>query len=78
MTYYDPEHYKEVRFDKYCNQCKHRKLQGNEEPCSLCLAEPVNYETEKPVKFELDEISKESRDVRSGNKRRISKTRKAE
>lgn len=43
---------KEVRFDKYCETCKHRDEPEVIEPCMECLLNPVNYETEKPVKWE--------------------------
>ena len=46
------EFYKEVRFDKYCKTCKHIKLEDTDEPCNECLSEPVNYATERPVKWE--------------------------
>lgn len=47
--------YREVRFDKYCKECKHFKLDNYDEPCYECLGEPINLYSEKPVKFEEEE-----------------------
>lgn len=47
--------YKEVRFDLYCKDCKHKEVSGNDEPCDECLSEPLNYASVKPVKFEEKE-----------------------
>lgn len=47
--------YKEVRFDLYCNKCKHKDCKENEAPCDECLAEPTKYASEKPIKFEEKE-----------------------
>ena len=49
------EEYKEARFDLYCKKCKHKDLKENEVPCDECLAEPANWASEKPVKFEEKE-----------------------
>lgn len=49
------EFYSEVFFDVYCPTCKHRKLDGTEEPCNECLDNPTNLYSHKPVKFEEDE-----------------------
>lgn len=48
----DNENYKEVYFDKYCKICKHEKLKEEESPCDICLEEPTNLESHKPVKWE--------------------------
>ena len=45
---------KEVYFYMYCQRCVHlskRDTEG-EEPCNECLANPYNYESHKPLKFE--------------------------
>ena len=47
-----------VRFDIYCDKCKHKELDESLEPCNECLTCPVNYHSSKPVKFEEAEISK--------------------
>lgn len=43
---------KEVRFDKYCKTCIHKDYPETAEPCMECLLDPVNYETEKPIRWE--------------------------
>lgn len=44
--------YKEVYFDKYCKTCKHKDLKEEEFPCDICLEEPTNLNSHKPVKWE--------------------------
>lgn len=44
--------YKEVYFDKYCKTCKHESKKEDERPCDICLEEPVNLESHKPVEWE--------------------------
>lgn len=44
--------YREVRFDIYCETCKHKEKEENEEPCCECLEKPINLNTEKPVRWE--------------------------
>lgn len=44
--------FKEVYFDVYCAQCKHRDKTEVEDPCWDCLDNPVNVYSHKPVKFE--------------------------
>ena len=46
------DEYKFVDFEKHCMTCKHQDLKGTEEPCNECVSEPVNYQSEKPVKWE--------------------------
>lgn len=46
---------KEVRFDEYCKKCKHRNLPESEDPCDLCLENPSNEWSHKPVYFEKAE-----------------------
>lgn len=43
---------KEVYFDQYCKTCKHRDLKEEDKPCCVCLEEPMNYNSHKPVKYE--------------------------
>ena len=43
---------KELRFDIYCNKCKYKDLEENEDPCWDCLTETVNENSKKPVYFE--------------------------
>lgn len=43
--------YREVRFDIYCETCKHKEKKENEEPCDECLEDPINLNTEKPVRW---------------------------
>ena len=51
----DEEVYKEVFFDQYCNKCKHKEVDGTDEPCNECLDNPTNVYSHKPVKFEEKE-----------------------
>ena len=44
--------YREVRYDIYCEQCKHKEETGYESVCEECLDNPTNLYTDKPVKFE--------------------------
>lgn len=44
--------YKEVRFDLYCEKCRHVKVAEDKEPCEECLNEPVNLHSHKPVRFD--------------------------
>ena len=41
-----------VRYDLWCDKCKHKTINENDEPCEECLSNPINTHTEKPVKFE--------------------------
>ena len=47
--------YKEVRFDQYCQKCKHCNKKEDEEPCYECLNNPVNLYSHKPINFEEKE-----------------------
>lgn len=40
-----------VDFDLWCNRCKHRKLDGGQDPCNECLNNPVNINSHKPINF---------------------------
>lgn len=44
--------YKEIRFDIYCETCKHNGLDEKCDPCNECLEEPMNLYSEKPVRWE--------------------------
>lgn len=46
---------REVNFEKYCIICKHAECPEHEDPCFECLDNPLNYCTEKPVKWEEKE-----------------------
>lgn len=48
---------KEVRFDIWCQQCKHFNKLENEEPCYECLVEPANVDSTRPVNFEKEDKS---------------------
>ena len=41
-----------VDFSKYCKVCKHKEKDESEEPRNECLSEPLNYNTDKPTKYE--------------------------
>lgn len=43
--------YKEVRFDEYCEKCKHKDLKEYENPCHECLNESENLYSHKPVNY---------------------------
>ena len=44
-----------VDFEKYCETCKHKKLEEKLDPCNECLDNPVNEDSEKPVCWEEKE-----------------------
>ena len=48
-------HEKFVNFEYYCNICKYKDTPEFDEPCHECLANPVNYESMKPIKWEKKE-----------------------
>ena len=51
---------KEVYFNLWCKCCKYRELSEDEDPCRLCLGEPVNIDSHKPLDFKTNEqINKE-------------------
>lgn len=43
---------KEVYFHKYCYKCKHFDVPEYEDPCDICLENPSNEYSHKPVYFE--------------------------
>ena len=43
--------YKEVRFDIYCEKCKHCEVKAYESPCNECLELGMNEGSEKPVNY---------------------------
>lgn len=47
----------QVDFYKYCPMCKHKNLKEWKDPCNVCLANPVNEDSYKPVYFEEGELS---------------------
>lgn len=46
-------HEKLVNF-AYCRICTYHDLTEKDEPCSTCIANPVNFESAKPIKYEQD------------------------
>lgn len=45
-----------VDFEKYCKKCKYNNTAESDAPCWECLEQPVNYNSEKPIRFkESDE-----------------------
>ena len=44
-----------VKFEKYCETCKHKNVVEYEDPCNECLDNPVNDYTDKPIKYEKEE-----------------------
>ena len=51
MIFMGGDTYKIVNFDEYCKKCEHYETEEHEEPCHVCLNEPVNEYSHKPVKF---------------------------
>ena len=47
-------HDKFVCFKKYCAMCVHKDTPETEDPCDHCLEEPINTDSHKPHKFELN------------------------
>lgn len=43
--------YKIVDFKKYCETCKYKEMKEVKDPCNECLDNPVNENSEKPVKY---------------------------
>lgn len=43
---------KEVYFNQYCQTCKWKDEAETGEHCDECLAEPVNQNSHKPVRWE--------------------------
>lgn len=41
--------YKEVYFEQYCKSCKHSSNKEDEDPCNICLNEPANVYSHKPL-----------------------------
>lgn len=62
------EEYKMVRFDKYCEKCKHLNDEEWKDPCHFCLSNPLNFESDVPVKFK----EKDKKDDKQ--RKRISKS----
>ena len=49
------ENLKEVRFDQYCETCKHKNVPDVKDPCNECLSEPCRLNSHRPVKYEEKE-----------------------
>ena len=49
------ERYREVRFDAYCEKCKYKDKSEEESPCDVCLDNPLNLYSEKPINFKEKE-----------------------
>lgn len=43
---------KEVRFDLYCDTCKHFNRDESNDICEECVESPVNEHSRKPIKYE--------------------------
>ena len=50
-----PNEYKEVKFDEYCDHCMYSDLPEDSDVCNECLTNPVNLYSHKPVKYEEGE-----------------------
>jgi hypothetical protein len=40
-----------VKYDEYCDKCKHKDIPEDEDPCNECLTEPVNEDSRKPINY---------------------------
>ena len=47
--------FKEVRFDLYCETCKHKDKPEHYDPCNECLENGMNHGSEKPTCYEEKE-----------------------
>lgn len=43
-----------VEYEKWCNTCKFRNKNEDEEPCDMCLSEPVKEDGKRPVYYVED------------------------
>lgn len=50
-----------VEFENWCSKCKHYKKDEEDNPCYLCLDEPVNEDSKKPVYYAEDTKKKEKK-----------------
>ena len=46
------DEFKIVRFDLYCNRCKHEEKDEADEPCNSCLDIPARQNTHVPEFWE--------------------------
>ena len=44
--------FKIVEYENWCNKCKHKNKEENEDPCWDCLTTPVNEHSKKPICWE--------------------------
>lgn len=54
-----------VDFDIYCPKCIHYKKSEGEDPCSICLTNPTNQNSRKPIKYEGTVPNKNLRKLRN-------------
>ena len=45
-----------------CETCINKDKPESEDPCDVCLANPVNFESTKPIKYEKDPKKKDKFD----------------
>lgn len=45
---------KEVRFDLWCQSCKHKDKSESEDPCWDCLEQGWNVDSQRPIFWEGD------------------------
>lgn len=45
------EYMKEVNYHDYCHQCKYWTAPEDDEHCDMCLGQPYNFNSRKPVEF---------------------------
>lgn len=48
----EPINTREVDFHQYCERCMHFDKEEWEDPCWECLENPVNVNSQKPIRYE--------------------------
>ena len=48
----DYSDFKRVEFDTYCEVCKYFDKDALDWPCNICLANSLNFNSNKPIKWE--------------------------
>lgn len=57
-----------VDFKKYCETCKYKDGGEFDGPCHECLSNPINTQTDRPVKYEKKEVkTNENKEIISNN-----------
>lgn len=51
-----------VEFENWCKNCKYKDNQEEDNPCYLCLDEPVNEDSKRPVYFKESDSYRKSKE----------------